>query len=75
MFTTEYDKIYQNRESASNALSPIDKLFGAKIQQIRNSKFIRKYTNPDLFHLDKSIGIVPINSYIDSNGRVYQIFI
>lgn len=75
MFVTKYDKIYQNRESANNALSPIDKLFGAKIHQIRNSKFIRKYTNPDLFHLDKSIGIVPINSYIDSNGRVYQILV
>ena len=73
MFNIRFDKLYKDVDSASKALSTLDKLFGAKAHQVKSSRFLRKYNNPDLFYLDKSAGILPINSYIDNTGKVYQV--
>ena len=73
MLIGKFDKIYQNKESAQNALSCFNLISGAKPLHIKDSRYLRRYVNPDLFYMDKSVGIVPHNSYIDESGNVYCI--
>ena len=71
MLIGKFDKLYQSKESANNALYCFDIISGVSPTKIKNSRYLRKYINPDLFYMDKSAGIIPSNSYIDESGNVY----
>ena len=73
MFTNRFDNLYKNSESANKALSVLDIVSGAKTQPVKNLRHLRRYSNPDLFYLDKTAGIMPLNSYIDGSGHVYYV--
>ena len=73
LMISKYDKLYKDIESANNALSIFDLLSGIEASQVENPRYIRRYSNPDMFYMDKTAGLMPLNSYITDSGKVYQI--
>ena len=73
MLISKYDKLYKDVDSADKALSTLDIICGATPRKVKRSHFIRKYSNPDMFYMDKTAGILPANPYITDSGKVYQI--
>ena len=73
MLISKYDKLYKDVDSADKALSTLDIICGATPRKVKRSHFIRKYSNPDMFYMDKTAGLMPLNSYITDSGKVYQI--
>ena len=73
MFNIRFDKLYKDVDSANNALSTLDIISRVTPTKIKSSRYLRKYSNPDMFYMDKTAGIIPANSYITDSGKVYQI--
>lgn len=69
MLISKYDKLYDVDNNV--LLSPYDLINGKELQTIKSGKFFRHYTNPDMFYLDKSIGLTPSDALIDKSGDVY----
>ena len=73
MFNIRFDKLYKDVDSANKALSTLDIISRVTPTKIKSSRYIHKYSNPDMFYMDKTAGILPANSYITDSGKVYQI--